>query len=58
MLLHGERTLDVHLATTAAIALLMPHAQVVQVADSGHGVHRDNPSEFNRIVLEFLADLA
>lgn len=55
LLLHGDRTLDVHRATTAAVAKLMPHAQVVQVADSGHGVHRDNPEAFNRIVLHFLS---
>jgi pimeloyl-ACP methyl ester carboxylesterase len=55
LLLHGERTLDVHRATTAAVAQLMPQAQVLQIADSGHGVHRDNPEEFNRVVLGFLS---
>lgn len=55
LLLLGDRTLDVHRATTAAVARLMPHAQVIQVADSGHGVHRDNPQAFNRIVLDFLS---
>lgn len=55
LLLHGDRTLDVHLATTAAVAKLMPYAQVMQIVDSGHGVRRDNPVEFNRGVMAFLA---
>lgn len=55
LLLRGERTLPVHLATTTALAALMPQARLVSVADSGHGVHRDNPRAFNEIVLRFLA---
>lgn len=55
LLLHGDRTLDVHRATTAGLAGLLRHAQLTEVADSSHGVHRDNPGEFNRIVREFLA---
>ncbi|HSV53709.1 MAG TPA: alpha/beta hydrolase [Burkholderiaceae bacterium] len=55
LLLHGDRTLDVHRATTAAVAQLMPQAQTMQIADSGHGVHRDNPAQFNRSVMAFLA---
>lgn len=55
LLLHGARTLEVHRATTLALAGLMPQAQLQQVPDSGHGVHRDNPDAFNRVVLDFLS---
>jgi len=55
LLLQGDGTLDVHRATTAAVAKLMPYAESMEVADSGHGVHRDNPEEFNRVVLGFLS---
>jgi pimeloyl-ACP methyl ester carboxylesterase len=54
LLLHGARTQNVHRATTLALSRLLPGAQLMQVADSGHGVHRDNPEAFNRIVLDFL----
>ena len=54
LLLHGERTLEVHRATTLALSGLVPQAQLLQVADSGHGVHRDNPAAFNAVVLDFL----
>lgn len=54
LLLHGDRTLEVHRATTMALARSMPQAELIQVPDSGHGVHRDNPAAFNAIVLDFL----
>jgi pimeloyl-ACP methyl ester carboxylesterase len=54
LLLHGERTLEVHRATTMALSRSMPQAQLLQVPDSGHGVHRDNPAAFNTLVLDFL----
>lgn len=57
LLLHGVRTLPVHRATTTALAGLMPHAQLIGVADSGHGVHRDNPASFNAIVLDFVSSV-
>lgn len=54
LLLHGERTLEVHRATTMALSRSMPQAQLLQVPDSGHGIHRDNPAAFNALVLDFL----
>lgn len=56
LLLHGERTQEVHRATTLALSRLMPGVRLMQVADSGHGVHRDNPEVFNRVVLNFLRE--
>jgi len=55
LLLRGERTLPVHLATVTALARLMPHAHLLSVPDSGHGVHRDNPKAFNAVVLDFIS---
>lgn len=54
LLTHGDRTQAIHQATTQAVSRYLPHARVVQVADSGHGVHRDNPLAFNTLVLDFL----
>lgn len=54
LLTHGERTGTIHRATTQAISHHLPRAQVVQVANAGHGVHRDNPVAFNALVLGFL----
>lgn len=53
LLLMGEDTVPIHRATTQALKELLPHAPLKIVQGCGHGVHRDNPSEFNRIVLEF-----
>lgn len=54
LLTHGDRTQAIHRATTQALSRYLPQARVVQVADSGHGVHRDNPQAFNTLVLDFL----
>lgn len=54
LLLYGEHTLPVHRATTTALAELMPHAHLIRITDSGHGIHRDNPEAFNAVVLDFV----
>jgi pimeloyl-ACP methyl ester carboxylesterase len=56
LLIHGEHTQAVHRATTLALSKHLHHARLVQVADSGHGVHRDNPEVFNAQVLRFLRE--
>ena len=56
LLTHGDRTEPVHRATTLALSRHLPHARLVEVADSGHGVHRDNPAAFNAVLLDFLRD--
>lgn len=53
LLLTGEGTMPIHRATTQALQELLPHAPLKLVPGCGHGVHRDNPSVFNRTVLEF-----
>ncbi len=53
LLLTGEDTMPIHRATTQALKALLPHAPLKIVPGCGHGVHRDNPSVFNRTVLEF-----
>lgn len=57
LLLHGERTLDIHQAISKALFNLMPNAQSVCVPESGHGVHRENPKLFNQLVVTFLEKL-
>ena len=56
LLTHGERTLAVHRAIAQALSKRLPRAKAVQVADSGHGVHRDNPAAFNALLLAFLGE--
>lgn len=53
LLLTGEDTMPIHRVTTYALKELLPHAPLKVVPGCGHGVHRDNPSVFNRTVLEF-----
>ena len=55
LLLQGADTGALHRATTEAVARRLPQALRQQVPTSGHGVHRDNPGDFNRLVLAFLA---
>lgn len=57
LLTHGDRTQAVHRATTQALSRHLPHARLAEVADSGHGVHRDNPSAFNALLLGFLREM-
>lgn len=56
LLTHGDRTQAIHRSTTQALSRYLPRARVVEVPDSGHGVHRDNPAFFNDLVLRFLKD--
>lgn len=56
LLTHGDRTQPIHRATTQALSRYLPKAHVVEVPDSGHGVHRNNPASFNDTVLRFLKD--
>lgn len=53
VLLTGEDTMPIHRATTAALKELLPNAPLHVVPGCGHGVHRDQPSIFNQIVLDF-----
>lgn len=53
LLLMGEETMPIHRATTQALKELLPHSPLKLVPGCGHGVHRDNPTVFNRTVLDF-----
>lgn len=57
LLTHGDRTQAIHRVTTLALSGYLPHARLLEVADSGHGVHRDNPPAFNALLLGFLRDV-
>ena len=57
LLTRGQHTPALHRATTLALSRYLPHALVVEVPHSSHGVHRDNPAAFNGLVLSFLAHL-
>jgi pimeloyl-ACP methyl ester carboxylesterase len=50
--------MPIHRATTAALKELLTGALLNVVPGCGHGVHRDNPPVFNRVVLEFFEKVA
>lgn len=54
LLLSGEQTAPVHREIFNNVCRAMPQAQAQRVPDAGHGVSREQPAVFNRIVLEFL----
>ena len=54
LLVTGERTQPIHAAIFRNVCAAMPQARVTRVNGAGHGVHRDNPKEFNAIALQFL----
>jgi esterase len=54
LLLRGKNS-DVLLKDNALkIASSMKNCKFIEIENSGHGVPRDNPAEFNRVVSEFL----
>lgn len=55
LLLSGQNTQPIHSTIFSSLCELMPQAKQLRVPESGHGVHRDNPSAFNDIVLRFLS---
>lgn len=54
LLVAGERTQPMHDAIFRNVCAAMPQASAIRVRNAGHGVHRENPSEFNAIALAFL----
>lgn len=56
LLIRGQKTAEVHRLTFDAVRELMPQAHVLNMAGSGHGVHREVPQAFNQAVLGFLQE--
>lgn len=55
LLLSGRETAPVHAAIFTNVLAAMPQAEKAWVEGAGHGVSRDAPAVFNRLVLDFLA---
>ena len=52
--LAGARTPPVHDTVFRNLCAVMTQAEVQRVPDAGHAAARDNPGDFNRLVLDFL----
>jgi pimeloyl-ACP methyl ester carboxylesterase len=51
----GESDLYTPPALLRMQALHMPHAEVATIAESGHSPYWEQPTVFNRLLLDFLA---
>ncbi len=54
LLVRGELTLVLPLATAERMVAAMPDAELVQVSGSGHSVPTDKPAELAEVVIEWL----
>jgi 3-oxoadipate enol-lactonase len=57
LLIVGEHDVITPPAVIKMFQSYMPHARLTEVAGSGHSVYFEKPQEFNRSLLEFLADI-
>jgi 3-oxoadipate enol-lactonase len=57
LLIVGEHDVITPPATIKMFQSYIPHARLAEVAGSGHSVYFEKPEEFNRVVLEFFADV-
>jgi 3-oxoadipate enol-lactonase len=57
LLIVGEHDVITPPAMIKMFQSYIPHARLAEVAGSGHSVYFEKPQEFNRILLEFLADV-
>jgi pimeloyl-ACP methyl ester carboxylesterase len=55
LLMTGESDLYTPPALLRMQALHMPHAEVATIAEAGHSPYWEQPTEFNRLLLDFLA---
>ena len=55
LLMAGDRTPAIHDAIFRNLVACLPKAQVARISKAGHGSSRDHPTEFNAVVLAFLA---
>ena len=58
LLVWGQRDLLVPLELGCALHRAIQGSRLVVVPDAGHNVMCERPEQFNRLVLDFLADLA
>jgi 3-oxoadipate enol-lactonase len=57
LLIAGEHDVITPPAMIKMFQSYIPHARLAEVAGSGHSVYFEKPEEFNRVVLEFFADV-
>jgi 3-oxoadipate enol-lactonase len=57
LLIVGEHDVIAPPALMKMFQSYIPHARLAEVAGAGHSVYFEKPTEFNRIVREFLADV-
>ena len=57
LLIVGEHDVIAPPAVMKMFQSYIPHARLAEVASAGHSVYFEKPVEFNRIVLDFLADV-
>jgi pimeloyl-ACP methyl ester carboxylesterase len=55
LLMTGESDLYTPPALLRMQALHMPHAEVATIAEAGHSPYWEQPAQFNRLLLDFLA---
>jgi pimeloyl-ACP methyl ester carboxylesterase len=57
LLLVGEHDIIAPPALMKMFQSYIPHARLAEVAGAGHSVYFEKPTEFNRLVLEFFAEV-
>jgi pimeloyl-ACP methyl ester carboxylesterase len=55
LLLNGERSPAMFHLITEELARCLPHAERATIPNASHNLHHDNPTVYNRTVLDFLA---
>ena len=57
LLIVGEHDVIAPPALMKMFQSYIPHARLAEVAGAGHSVYFEKPTEFNRLVLEFFAEV-
>jgi pimeloyl-ACP methyl ester carboxylesterase len=58
LIVRGDRTPRFFTATNAAVGRCISGSKAVTISNASHGMSLDNPTEFNRAVLEFIGQHA